>query len=176
MLTEVSHPPAETDRELSALRSELRLRISLQNMLLFFTTGLFAVFFTLLLAWPGRGWLIATGFVAASLSCALQWGHHGIRTKQLKAYILRKEAALGAAGAQTWETWETWLPGQRPPGLLGGRWFISTKGVFLGLQGAMLLACALSTPLLGWQAGCAAALALALLIFTGWYLISNPKE
>ena len=35
--------------------------------------------------------------------------------------------------------WETWLKDNRMPGLLGARWIISTKAVFVGSQLAMIL-------------------------------------
>lgn len=151
--------------ELAALRQELLLRICLQNLLLIGAVGLFAVFAALGMTHPHHAWLAAAAQGAANLALALQWCHHGIRTRQIKQYLLRADP--NPAG------WERWLPANRPPGLLGARWMISTKGVFLGLGLAMMGLGAFIDPA---PAALPVTVALALWAASLWFLLTNPKE
>jgi hypothetical protein len=152
--------------ELFALRAELRLRMGLQNLTLVAAVIVFTLLASLAASRGAPAWHCAVLHGVASLALLLQWCHHGVRTKQIKAFILRREAG------ET-DTWERWLPANRQPGLLGSRWFVSTKGVFLGLQAAMgLLALSEATAL-----PAVAALLWALLFgLSAWLLIFNPKE
>lgn len=148
------------------LRRELALRILLQNLLLILSLTLFTAFAILALALPEAAWGAAAAQGAASLGAALQWCHHGIRTKQIKEYLLTIDS-------KHTDGWERWLPANRPRTLLGSRWMISTKGVFLGLQLAMIgLALRLSPVSDGFFLSVAA----ALLLVNAGFLLTNPKE
>jgi hypothetical protein len=144
----------------------LALRILLQNLLLILSLALFAAFAMLALALPGAAWGAAAAQGAVSLGAALQWCHHGIRTKQIKQYLLTIDRGHD-------DGWERWLPANRPRTLLGSRWMISTKGVFLGLQLAMIGLALRVGPL---SDGFIAAVAVVLLLASAGFLLSNPKE
>lgn len=150
----------------AVLRRELALRILLQNLLLILSLALFTAFSILALALPKTAWAAAAAQGAVGLAAALQWCHHGIRTKQIKDYltITSDEAESG---------WERWLPAHRPQSLLGSRWMISTKGVFIGLQLAMIALALQVAPAID---GAFAALATALLLASTGFLLTNPKE
>jgi multisubunit Na+/H+ antiporter MnhG subunit len=148
------------------LRRELALRILLQNLLLILSLALFAAFALLALARPEAALGAAAAQGAASLGAVLQWCHHGIRTKQIKEYLLTIDSSHTGG-------WERWLPANRPRTLLGSRWMISTKGVFLGLQLAMIgLALRIAPVSDGFSLSVAAALVLA----SAGFLLTNPKE
>jgi hypothetical protein len=151
--------------ELTTLRQELLLRIRLQNLLLMIAVGVFAAFAALGVTHPRYAWLAAAAQGGASLALALQWCHHGIRTRQIKQYLL--VADPNPAG------WERWLPANRPPGLLGARWMVSTKGVFLGLGLGMMGIAAFLEPA---PAALPMTIAPALWAASLWFLITNPKE
>ncbi len=149
------------------LRRELALRILLQNLLLILSLLLFAAFAILALALPETAWAAVAAHGAASLGAALQWCHHGIRTKQIKNYLLTIVHADADGG------WERWLPRNRPRTLLGSRWMLSTKAVFLGLQLAMIgLAVQVSLVFDGFFGLTTGILLLASIGF----LLTNPKE
>ena len=148
------------------LRRELALRILLQNLLLILSLGVFTGFAILALALPGTAWAAAAAQGAVSLGAALQWCHHGIRTKQIKDYLLTIDSG------QT-DGWERWLPANRPRSFLGSRWMISTKGVFLGLQVAMI---GLAWKTAAVSDGFFVSVAAALLLVSTWFLLTNPKE
>lgn len=121
------------DVEIRSLRKELKLRIMLQNLLL---QGLLVIFAALgagVAIQPEASAALGLVFQCVMLAAVLQWCHHGVRTAQIKAF-LQKINPDGAYGK-----WETWLPAHRPAKLLGSRWMVSTKGVFLGLGAVMLL-------------------------------------
>ena len=148
-----------------ALRRELALRILLQNGLLVISLILFAAFSITILSIPESAWLAVYAHGAVGLGAALQWCHHGIRTKQIKEYLLEIDDGSEIG-------WERWLPAHRPQTLLGSRWLISTKGVFLGLQIAMIL--------LGWVTHAKSLVGLSIgvifLLTTAAFLLTNPKE
>lgn len=148
------------------LRRELALRILLQNLLLILMLALFTAFGILALARPEVAWGAAAAQGAASLGAALQWCHHGIRTKQIKEYLLTID------NGQT-DGWERWLPANRPRTLLGSRWMISTKGVFLGLQLAMIGLALQTEPL---SDAFLMFVSTALLLASAGFLLTNPKE
>lgn len=148
------------------LRRELALRILLQNLLLILMLALFTAFAILALARPEVAWGAAAAQGAASLGAALQWCHHGIRTKQIKEYLLTID------DGQT-DGWERWLPANRPRTLLGSRWMISTKGVFLGLQLAMIALALLTAPV---SDVLLMSVSTALLLASAGFLLTNPKE
>lgn len=147
------------------LRRELALRILLQNLLLLLSVAVFTGFAILALALPHAAWAAAAAQGVAGFAAALQWCHHGIRTKQIKDYLLTIDSR--EAGG-----WECWLPAHRPRTFLGSRWMISTKGVFIGLQGAMIGLAWHMTALHSVFASVAAGALLATL----WFLLTNPKE
>ena len=120
--------------EIQYLHRELLLRMWIQNLILI----------RLMLVFPGAVFLaaalghhedvVALGYVGASGMGALYWIHNAARTVQIKTYLLEWEARH-----QGFMGWETWLKDNRMPGLLGARWIISTKAVFVGSQLAMIL-------------------------------------
>lgn len=149
------------------LYRELALRILLQNLLLILSPVLFTAFAIVTFALPEKAWSAAAAHGAVSLGLALQWCHHGIRTKQIKEYLLRID------GEEKGGSWERWLSANRPNTLLGSRWMISTKGVFLGLQVAMIgLALQTSAAPDGLLIACT----LILLLASAGFLLTNPKE
>lgn len=150
----------------ATLRQELALRVLLQNLLLLLSLALFAAFSILALAKPDAAWGATTAQGCVSLGAVLQWCHHAIRTKQIKEYLLTIDD-------NRTDAWERWLPAKRPQTLLGSRWMISTKGVFLGLQLVMTgLAQRVSeTPDI-----LLASIAGALFLFSAGFLLTNPKE
>ena len=151
--------------EVASLRQELLLRIALQNLLLIMAVLLFGVFVTAALIIPSRAWLCAVAMCCAIFALALQWCHHGIRTCQIKEYLMIADRNVTG--------WERWLPANRPATLLGTRWLISTKGVFLGLAGAIMCLSAWLDPSPSWPLSAAA---IAFWGSTAWFLSTNPKE
>lgn len=153
--------------ELASLRQELMLRIFLQNLLLVLSLVLFTVFATVAVLVPATAWLAAFGYACVTLGAVLQWCHHGVRTKQIKAFLLMADAD------QTELSWERWLPANRPKSFLGSRWMISTKGVFLGLQSAMMI---LAGMVVSEPGPVPAFGSLVLLVMSAGFLLTNPKE
>lgn len=152
--------------DLQPQKIELLIRITLQNVLLVVASCGFAGFAAVALTHPSAAWGAAGAHAIVSGALLLQWCHHGVRTMQIKAFIVKCEAGLA-------ETWETWLPAHRPARILGTRWLISTKGVFLGLQVAMAgLALAIGEPPPVFAVFFCAAAGAA----TAGFLFSNPKE
>lgn len=124
------------------LRGEILLRITIQNFILILLMPLLlgAVITS---AWlPQHGPVIILAYVGAAGMGALYWIHNAARTVQIKTYLRSLETAGTRGGAG----WETWLANNPVPGLLGSRWFISTKGIFVGSQLASILLGALLTP------------------------------
>jgi hypothetical protein len=99
------------------------------------------------------------------LAAVLQWCHHGVRTMQIKQYLLL--IVPGEKG------WEHWLPANRPKTLLGSRWMISTKGVFLGLGLAEVWLAALLAPQFMLLP---AVISAGLWLAAAGFLFTNPKE
>jgi hypothetical protein len=158
---------SDLDVEIQSLRQELKLRILLQNLLL---QGLLVIFAALgagAALQPEASAALCLVFQCVMLAGVLQWCHHGIRTAQIKALLqeIDPEEAHGK--------WETWLPAHRPATLLGSRWMVSTKGVFLGLGAVMLLL----GPGLSADNAILSGLASALVWTTAAaFLFTNPKE
>lgn len=162
-MTAFDHPSIARD-ELHMLRQELWLRIALQNLLLILAVALFAVAAMLAIGLPQSAGPIGLAQNLATGMLAVQWCHHGVRTMQIKTYIVAAERSRAV-------TWESWLPAHRPKRLLGTRWMISTKGVFLVAMAAMPALAAGSATSVPWLAAMAVATAcIAILLFT------NPKE
>lgn len=156
---------AMRDYETVSLRQELALRILLQNLLLIVTLILFSIFAIAMAMVPESAWSAAFAYSSVSLAAVLQWCHHGVRTKQIKTFLLLVDDRQ--------DGWERWLPLNRPVSWLGSRWMISTKGVFLGLALAMLvLALMVSNEFLALPA----LISLLLLFVSAGFLLTNPKE
>jgi len=121
--------------EYRALRQEVLLRILIQNVVLIslmplLLAGVVAAAFV-----PRYASEIALATVGETGMGALFWSHSAARTVQLKAYFRLLESRTEGPG------WESWLAQSRFRGILGSRWFISTKGVFIGCQVAALITC-----------------------------------
>jgi hypothetical protein len=155
---------AATDAQV--LYRELALRILMQNVLLMLSLVLFTAFAILAFALPAMAWAATAAHGAVGLGAVLQWCHHGIRTKQIKEYLLTIDSG------QT-DAWERWLPANRPSTLLGSRWMISTKGVFLGLQLAMI---GLALQIAPVSDEFFASATMILLLANAGFLLTNPKE
>lgn len=154
--------------ELISLRREMLLRIAIQNGLLLLVGPLLLAAIIAEIALPRSVGLVTLGFLVATGAMSLIWCHHGVRQAQLKAYLMLLEARMSATGG-----WESWLPRHRLGGWLGSRWFISTKGVFLGSQIAAVVSAVIvgaGRPLLWLPA------AIVLVAGTAFFLLVNPKE
>lgn len=86
--------------------------------------------------------------------------------QQIKEYLLTVDS-------NHTDGWERWLPVNRPRTLLGSRWMISTKGVFLGLQLAMIGLAWQITPV---SDGVFVFVTAVLLLASAGILLTNPKE
>ncbi len=163
----IAMPPTPLD-ELRALRSELLTRILLQNLLIVLSVFAFAILVTLGFFNDTMQWPLCAMHAVASLAFSLQWCHHGVRTMQIKQYILTHEPP-------TSHSWENWLPINRPKRWLGTRWLVSTKGVFLGTQLAAILFAASNAK---WTRNdwFFPLISIALLLLTAGFLFTNPKE
>ncbi len=163
----VNTPGSAVAEDVMVLRRELALRISLQNLLLIISLALFTAFALLAIAQPVTAWAAAAAHGAVGFGATLQWCHHGIRTKQIRDYLLTIDGGEARGG------WESWLPLNRPQTLLGSRWLISTKGVFIGLQLATIMLAFLLSPTID---GIFVAFATVLLLASAGFLMTNPKE
>jgi hypothetical protein len=121
--------------EIRFVRREILLRIGIQNMILILLMPLLLLSIIAASALRSEAAFIALGYVGVAGMGALYWIHSAARTVQIKAYLRAVERAGGAAG------WEAWLAANPVRGALGSRWFISTKGVFVGSQIAAILVC-----------------------------------
>lgn len=121
--------------EYRALRQEVLLRILIQNMILLSLMPLLLAGVVAAASGPRYASEIALATVGATGMGALFWSHSAARTVQLKAYFRILESRTEGLG------WENWLAQSRFRGILGSRWFISTKGVFIGSQVAVLITC-----------------------------------
>ncbi len=131
-------PEQEAQRvELTSLRSEIIVRIVFQNILLCLTWCSLGVVLAAARLYSSAEILLIYPVLATS--AAGMWSHHGARTAQIRLYLQsRLEPALFGTSI---DGWEHALAGLRFRSLLGSRWFVSTKGFFLGSQ---LLVAALS--------------------------------
>jgi hypothetical protein len=155
------------EKEIDSLRREIFLRIFLQNVILILSTLIFSAFGLAVVIWPNSAWLFCVVHAVASGSLSLQWCHHGAGTVLLKKYIMIIEN-----NSRTGMTWESWLPKNRPKTLLGTRWLVSTKGVFIGLQVSLILLCSFASLNISWHLLTAA---LIIRIATSAFLFTNPK-
>lgn len=150
--------------EYGALKAEMMLRIAIQNLTILGTVGVFsstAILTTLVPEQAGRLALLQS---LATLALALQWCHQGVRQCALKQAILDRDACAGRL-----DGWENWLPGARPTGPLGSRWFVSTKAVFIGLTVASIGFSAQDFGPSAWGA-------VVTLIMITTVLLTNPRE
>ncbi len=154
-----------SEYEVASLRQELNLRILLQNSLLVVCLGFFCLIAGVAALVPSSAWLLAAINNVAILAATLQWCHHGIRTAQIKRYLLLIETNE--------KGWERWLPNNRPPCLLGSLWMVSTKGVFVGFGLTVgVLAAYVSPRFMLWPA----VASIVLWITSAVFLFTNPKE
>jgi hypothetical protein len=123
--------------EIRFVRREILLRIGIQNTILILLMPLLLLSIIAASALRSEAAFIALAYVGVAGMGALYWIHSAARTVQIKAYLRAVEKAGGAGG------WETWLAENPVRGVLGSRWFISTKGVFVGSQVAAILVCGL---------------------------------
>ena len=127
--------------EYQALRVEIIARIQLQNLTLMLLMPLFLATSFVMTTLPRAAVLLALAYIVATGIGGLLWIHHAARTTQIKQYLrLMLEPRLRDGGG-----WERWHAVNRVAGLLGSRWRISTIGVFIGSDIAMLY--------LGWMIG-----------------------
>ncbi len=160
--------PNQSD-ELNAIRNELLIRIFLQNATLLLAVVAFAVISCVLVFLSSHRPMLVFLHSCVLLALSVQWCHHGVRTMQIKKYILLVEESCHG------NTWEKWLPQNRPKTLLGSRWLISTKGVLLGLQAAMLTPVIVDDPAFFWM-NLYIQSALLIIAVTASLLLTNPKE
>lgn len=113
-----------------ALRAEIDLRITLQNACLMLLSLLFAVFCILQVVLPAWRFHLAVAFSVTTAMLSLFWIHSGARTLQINTYLAEQLEPRLRDGT----SWEVWHARRRVAGLLGSRWFISTKGVLVGSQ------------------------------------------
>lgn len=113
-----------------ALRAEIDLRITLQNSCLLLLCVVFATFCVTQLVMPAWRFHLAVAFSATAGMLSLFWIHSGARTSQIKTYLVEQLEPRLREGAG----WEVWHARHRVAGVLGSRWFISTKGVLVGSQ------------------------------------------
>ncbi|TRW17624.1 hypothetical protein [Glacieibacterium frigidum] len=127
---------AETiDRdEYHALRAEIITRIRLQNVILMLLMPLFLAAALAMAVYPTTTRIMPLIYTIVCGIGGLLWIHHAARTTQIKYYLrLILEPRLRDGGG-----WERWHAANRVAGLLGSRWRISTIGVFIGSDLAML--------------------------------------
>lgn len=150
--------------EYRALKNEMLLRIAIQNITILGSVAAFVTVAVLVAGSPKQAGLLVLVQSTATLGLALQWCHQGVRQIALKQAVLRRDA-----DAKLMDGWEAWLPGQRPSRLLGSRWFVSTKAVFIGLPAFSVC---LAVPIGGWVL----CLAAAVVALTMTALLTNPRE
>lgn len=119
--------------ELTSLRNEIVTRVIFQNVLLCLTWCSLGLILSGAVLWQRAELLLVQSVLG--LSAAAMWAHHGARTAQIRSYLTSTvEPTLGARDHDTVSGWEHALAGMRFRSLLGSRWFVSTKGFFLGGQ------------------------------------------
>lgn len=155
------HSRHEADR----LSRELLLRMGIQNGTVAASVLATAAFLIAIALGPAAAGPLAVGAILVVGAFVLQWCHSGIRIMQITRYMAAtfEPADLG---------WERWLRANRPRRLLGARWAISTKGVFLGCQIAVLCL-ALRT---GAAEAAMTGVALVGIAASAGLLLTNPRE
>jgi len=109
------------------LKRELLFRMGVQNGVIVINAILFLVTAYFQLLFDRNPAQIALSFSLFSAILASMWCHHGARQAQIKAYLLLLQARHSSD-----QGWEGWLPRHGFTGLLGSRWFLSTKATFIG--------------------------------------------
>lgn len=120
--------------DLRYLQRELLFRMAVQNMTILFNALALIVVLAIQYAFARSAAGIGFTFALIAAIMAAIWCHHGARQAQIKTYILILRTSNSAT-----TSWESWLPHHGYKGLLGSRWFISTKAVFRGSSLAALL-------------------------------------
>lgn len=156
------------DVEHTSLRHEILVRILIQNLIILSAIVLFNITLIGMIIVPHEAKAIALAYGLTSGAAALGWCHNGVRQAQIKSYLLMIEAQMSPRGG-----WETWLPRNRIGGILGTRWFIATKGVFIGSQ---LIAAGMSFVMATTPADSSAVLLVLPIAATVLILLINPKE
>jgi len=151
--------PADRAAELASLRREIELRIVCQNAILLLLWIAFAVA-AIWIAVAPVGPLLPVAYALVAAIGAVMWAHHGARTVQIRTYLLTVGEPAGSG-------WERWLGSHRFASRLGSRWFVSTKGVFLGTQVLAALWAAVGPVAPDWRAALAIVLITAA---TAWSL------
>lgn len=151
------------------LRNELLLRITLQNITLILNGLVFVISCFLQIYSPNRSALIGMTYIFFSVLLSAMWCHHGARQMQIKSYLIVQEGRFAIENS-----WESWLPRHPVGGLLGARWFISTKAPLICtatvtcVLGALLDTTELALP--------ATVLSLCGVAVSSIILLTNPKE
>lgn len=119
--------------EFTSLRGEIVTRVIFQNVLLCLTWCSFGLILTMAVLWHRPELLPLQSILG--LSASAMWAHHGARTAQIRMYLTSTlEPALNNSATWPANGWEHALARMRFQSLLGSRWFVSTKGFFLGSQ------------------------------------------
>ena len=128
--------------EYQSLRQEILLRIAMQNALLALSVTMFLVTATASIFFEQAGSKLGLIYTICAGLLSLVWIHSGARTLQIKTYLTEVvEPEMGGHLG-----WEHWHAINRVAGILGSRWFISTKGLFVGSQIAAIALPWLSNP------------------------------
>lgn len=153
--------------EFASLRSEIVTRVIFQNALLCMTwCGLGATLAGALI-FDRTGVLLVYSVLGTSASA--MWAHHGARTGQIRMYLKNTlEPALYGVSAGGWEQA---LAGMRFRSFLGSRWFVSTKGFFLGSQIIIVILLVAYEPL-AWSHG----ISCAAVVASFWLLQEPPLD
>jgi hypothetical protein len=151
------------------LKRELLLRMGVQNGVIVLNAILFLATADLQFLLAHHPAHIALGFGLFAAILASIWCHHGARQAQIKQYLLLLQSRHA-----TDEGWEGWLPRHGLTGLLGSRWFLSTKATFIG----SILALGGNGLYLDHSAEGIRVTVLTMLVLAGvtLLLLGNPKE
>jgi hypothetical protein len=163
--TEDSRTIAVAHAEFASLRSEIVTRVIFQNIVLCLTlSGLTAISAAALIV--SRPELLLVHSVLG-VSASAMWAHHGARTAQIRSYLTSTlEPILYPSPVAGWEHA---LAGMRFRSLLGSRWYVSTKGFFIGSH-VVVVALLLANHPAAWSI----LISLAALTGTVW-LLNEPS-
>lgn len=145
-----------------ALRAEIQLRIAMQNLLLIIFCCMLAAL--LIVSLVTREVLTLVILNVLAMICSSMWAHHMCRTAQIRAYML---SVIEPALFERIEGWESWLDKRHFKSILGSRWFVSTKGIFMMSQG-------LTVPLFFLWEGEQFLLSPVLTLVMTWWITKKP--
>jgi hypothetical protein len=151
------------------LRSELLFRMRVQNIVLILNAIAFFAAIVIQVEFATRPAIIGVAYIALYCILSATWCHHGARQMQIKAYLLTFERRFGMQ-----ESWESWLPRHPVRGLLGARWFISTKAPLIATAAMACVVGALldTSP----HALPATLIGACCVLGSSALLLTNPKE